>query len=119
MAWLPIFDEDQNFYPQYTEGSVGNSTWDTRSESAFAKDNHHIDTMLERMFTLKRQTIRLISSLYSVENYSQPNSYSLRNTLWDAGLVRPMHGPAEIEGNTVKSGGAIRPEEGYLYPRCY
>ena len=53
------------------------------------------------------------------EVHNRPNSYSLRHSLWQANVVFPLKGTVAIEGNTVKSGGAIRPDSGYLYPRCY
>ena len=53
------------------------------------------------------------------ELYNRPNTYSLRHSLWQANVVFPFKGTVAIEGNTVKSGGAIRPGTGYLYPRCY
>lgn len=58
-------------------------------------------------------------SLSDMERNNRPNSYSLRHSLWQAGVVFPLAGTVAIEGNTVKSGGAIRPDSGFLYPRCY
>ena len=59
------------------------------------------------------------ASLQGVEIATKPNSFSLRHSVWRAGVVFPIKGDVAIEGNTVKSGGAIRPESGFLYPRCY
>ena len=57
--------------------------------------------------------------LTGVEGQNRPNSFSLRHSVWRAGVIVPLKGDVAIEGNTVKSGGAIRPTSGFIYPRCY
>ena len=57
------------------------------------------------------------NQLQGFEIHNRPNSYSLRHSLWQAAVVFPLDGDVAIEGNTVKSGGAIRPSTGFLYPR--
>ena len=57
--------------------------------------------------------------LVDAEFNSFPRFNVLRNTHFDARVVLPIKGTVAIEGNTVKSGGAVRPSTGYIYPRCY
>ena len=110
MAFTPITDPE-NQLREYTSGTITQ----IQAGQWFGAHNGLITHLLD----LQNNQPYRHYVLLNYELYTRPNSYSLRHSTWRAGVIFPLKGDVAIEGNTVKSGGAIRPETGFLYPRCY
>ena len=110
MAFTPITDPP-NQLRLWTNGTLT----DNQYGQWFGAHNGLITHLLD----LQNNQPYRYYQLTGYEYFTRPNSRSLRHSTWRAGVVFPLKGDVAIEGNTVKSGGAIRPESGFLYPRCY